>query len=226
MQERISIALNIRDQALSKQLSSAIAESAFLFLSEENVPYLEEIVVTDDCGTLVHLGEMVILVGKTSRNDLYAQVKAEKDGVIRAMKRAVLSWETARSNRQSAEALKLHKGSLHKLAENISYALCNADEGSHLCKALIHELPIGMLVVDHDGYVSMLNKKGQEFFQGADVKPASRLASIVLPDSFNEFLDGQKPEAVVDSERGQLKLRKFCVNDHAGRKLQVIIFHD
>ncbi|MCM8538274.1 MAG: hypothetical protein NE334_20195 [Lentisphaeraceae bacterium] len=208
MIDDISISLKVDDSSLAEELLNFIAEDSLLRLSDENIPYPEEIIITDDPTYLAKTGEILIGIN-CLEEESFKVADNSVDSVIKATKSAYCYWQTAMVNRASVNPFSKDDNGLAQLAEHFS----NIKNSSSidLFEELVEDMPIGLVLIDDAGVVEKLNKKAQKFFQGLDVNPLARLAEVGLPDDLYSFLSDIEETKEVFALGSFIKLKKFKV---------------
>jgi hypothetical protein len=225
MIDRISIGLDISDGQLRQQLCAFIDQDSLLCLSNEQIPYPEEIIVSDNSSYTSKTGEVLIAVGFKSEL-AFAQVEGNFAEITQACRRATCYWETASTNRSSVDSWNRNKNVLEELASKLLDTIKDKESPSNICKAIVSDMPIAMILIDSAGYVSMLNSKAQLYFQGFDVSPLSRLAEVVLPDEFNCFLNESQQESCEIVLNGNIiTLQKFSIPIANNEFTRVLLFY-
>ena len=217
MIDRISISIEVSDDRLRSSLLLLFEKESELCLSEENIPYPEEIIITDESSYIQKTGEIFIAVG-FEMDSAYTCTSKDPEEILSATKRAVCYWDTANMNRTSVNSFITHHGLLEEIAGKLLDSIHGSDLSTEVCKAIVSDMPISLILIDGSGYISMMNNQAQDFFKGYDVKPLSRLAEIVLPDELNDFLseEAESPtEIFLEGRKLTLKKFKVSVSDKA-----------
>jgi PAS domain-containing protein len=217
MAKKINISLDLADPGLRDRLSHLISDDwtvpwSFVILEPDAVVSDGSVItVTDRIGHGSPLAP-VIFVGTPppGAGKCFAVVpSSDPETIFREIRRAYSHWEILSQNRESMGPRFEDGGTLESLAQSLSARVNQLMRQSEMRIALVDQLPVGIVGVDDENHVVLVNPKAIEILSVEDVPIWGVRIDHLLNREVGDFLYDEGREIMEYLRHGEpVEIRK------------------